>query len=223
MSPDNSPSPADSVPEVNALAVVARALQPLAAEARQRVVDSVLILLGSKPTGPARGSDAETPPRMETRSADFPGSVVDIRLLKEQKKPKSANEMAALVAYYLAEVVGGSERKESVEIAEIEKYFKQAQFRLPANPKMTLVNAKNAGYFDAGEPENGDGEREARGYFDAVGGGRYVVEGKVGGFVRSVYTGSSASVHASRDKKEVLSILRFVETALAELLELETG
>jgi hypothetical protein len=48
-----------------------------------------------------------------------------------------------------------------------------------------------------------------------------VVEAKVGGFVRSVYSGSSASVHTSGDKKEVLSVLRFVETALAELLELE--
>jgi hypothetical protein len=48
-----------------------------------------------------------------------------------------------------------------------------------------------------------------------------VVEEKVGGFVRSVYSGSSASVHSSRDKKEALSILRFVETSLSELLEVE--
>jgi hypothetical protein len=48
-----------------------------------------------------------------------------------------------------------------------------------------------------------------------------VVEEKVGGFVRSVYSSSSASVHTTGDKKEVLSMLRFVETALAELLELE--
>ncbi len=50
-----------------------------------------------------------------------------------------------------------------------------------------------------------------------------IVEEKVGGFVRSVYSGSSASVHTSRDKKEVLSLLRFVETSLSELLELEPG
>jgi Arc/MetJ-type ribon-helix-helix transcriptional regulator len=48
-----------------------------------------------------------------------------------------------------------------------------------------------------------------------------VVEEKVGGFVRSVYGGSSASVHSSRDKKEALSVLRFVETCLSELLEVE--
>jgi hypothetical protein len=48
-----------------------------------------------------------------------------------------------------------------------------------------------------------------------------VVEEKVGGFVRSVYTGSSALVHSSRDRKEALSVLRFVETCLTELLEVE--
>jgi len=48
-----------------------------------------------------------------------------------------------------------------------------------------------------------------------------VVEEKVGAFVRSVYGGSSASVHSSRDRKEALSVLRFVETSLSELLEVE--
>lgn len=48
-----------------------------------------------------------------------------------------------------------------------------------------------------------------------------VVEEKVGGFVRSVYSGSSVSVHSTRDKKEALSVLRFVETSLSELLEVE--
>jgi hypothetical protein len=36
--------------------------------------------------------------------------LADIRQLKEQKKPGSANEMAALVAYYLAEVAQGAEK-----------------------------------------------------------------------------------------------------------------
>lgn len=49
-----------------------------------------------------------------------------------------------------------------------------------------------------------------------------VVEEKVGNFVRSVYTKSSSSVHIERCKNEVLSVLRFLETALAELLEIES-
>jgi hypothetical protein len=49
-----------------------------------------------------------------------------------------------------------------------------------------------------------------------------VVEEKVGGFVRSVYNRSSVSVHTSRDKSEVLSVKRFVDTVLVELLEIGT-
>jgi hypothetical protein len=85
---------------------------------------------------------------MELHAA-HPAGPTDIRRLKEQKNPGSANEMAALVAYYLAEVVPAPERKPAIEISDIEKYFKQANFKLPSQLKMTLVNAKNAGYFDA--------------------------------------------------------------------------
>lgn len=48
-----------------------------------------------------------------------------------------------------------------------------------------------------------------------------VIEEKVGGFVRSVYSGSSSSVHTPSGRADVQSILRFVNTAFQELLELE--
>ncbi|HLI29751.1 MAG TPA: hypothetical protein VKV79_01470 [Terriglobia bacterium] len=73
---------------------------------------------------------------------------VDIRSLKQQKQPSSANEMAALVAFYLSEVAGDNERKAEVEQGDIIKYFKQAGFPLPKAPQVLLANAKNAGYFD---------------------------------------------------------------------------
>jgi hypothetical protein len=47
-----------------------------------------------------------------------------------------------------------------------------------------------------------------------------VVEEKVGSFVRSVYAKSSSSVHTEPSKRDVQSVLRFVETSFAELLEL---
>lgn len=73
---------------------------------------------------------------------------VDIKSLKEQKKPSSANEMAAVVAFYLSELASEQDRKAEVEIEDIIKYFKQAGFPLPGIPKILLQNAKNAGYFD---------------------------------------------------------------------------
>jgi hypothetical protein len=137
-----------ATPELAALTNVVRALQGLSAEGQRRVVESALVFLGTKTTPIVEAGDLLVSPQAgpsEPRS----GGLTDIRSLKEQKNPGSANEMAALVAYYLAEVAQGSEKKPAIDISDVEKYFKQANFRLPRHPKMTLVNARNAGYFDA--------------------------------------------------------------------------
>ena len=74
---------------------------------------------------------------------------VDIKSLKELKRPASAIEMAALVAFYLSEQASEPERKNEVDVDDMNKYFKQAGFTLPSKPQFLLVNAKNAGYFDS--------------------------------------------------------------------------
>ncbi len=79
----------------------------------------------------------------------LPKSMTDIRSLKEEKDPKTAIEMAVLVAYYLSELAPKNERKENINSNDIKKYFKQAGFPLPmVDPVYTLRNAKNAGYLD---------------------------------------------------------------------------
>jgi hypothetical protein len=75
-------------------------------------------------------------------------TLMDVKSLKEQKRPSSANEMAALVAFYLSEMVPVRERKTEVEVDDMVKYFKQAGFPLPKAPQVLLQNARNAGYFD---------------------------------------------------------------------------
>ena len=147
MSTDGEPG-AVGAPELDALTHVVRALQGLNVDGQRRVVESALVLLGTKLPSSGDARDAALPPREEHLPA-MSGQPKDIRRLKEEKQPGSANEMAALVAYYLAEVAGGTEKKSEVEISDVERYFKQANFRLPKHPKMALVNAKNAGYFDA--------------------------------------------------------------------------
>ncbi|MHC4442244.1 MAG: hypothetical protein ACYTBZ_12100 [Planctomycetota bacterium] len=79
-----------------------------------------------------------------------PPASTDIRTLKEQKKPKSAQQMSCLVAYYLQEHAPEAEKKDSVSIDDMIKYFKQAGFRLPKQMKQLLKDAKRAGYFDSG-------------------------------------------------------------------------
>jgi len=88
----------------------------------------------------------------ESTAAAAPTSMApakDIRTLKDEKTPKSAVQMACLVAYYLGEVVPLPERKATIKAEDIEKYFKQAQFPLPKNLSQTLIDAKGSGYFES--------------------------------------------------------------------------
>jgi hypothetical protein len=73
---------------------------------------------------------------------------VDIRALKDEKKPNSARQMACLVAFYLQEQAPEGESKATVTTADLEKYFKQASFKLPDRMEAVLSDAKRAGYFE---------------------------------------------------------------------------
>lgn len=77
-----------------------------------------------------------------------PTMPTDIRTLKQDKQPSTANEMAALVAFYLSELAPEAERKAQVQQEDMVRYFKQAGYPLPKQPRFLLPNAKNSGYFD---------------------------------------------------------------------------
>lgn len=77
------------------------------------------------------------------------GKKVDIRSLKEEKQPNSAKQMACVVAYYLQELAPADEKKDTVSTKDIEKYFKQAGFKLPTKVEQVLVDAKRSGYFES--------------------------------------------------------------------------
>lgn len=141
--------------EIQALETVLSALAPLEEQTRQRVLGYVQQRFGtagpeSYPAPPA----ATQPPAGGGASAPewLPevGDVSDIRTLKDKKQPKSAVEMAVLVAYYLAEMAKPPERKTAIGTNDITKFFKQADYRLPSQPRVILHQAKNAGYLDSG-------------------------------------------------------------------------
>jgi len=75
--------------------------------------------------------------------------AIHIRTLKEQKQPKSAIEMAAIVAYYLSHIAPEKDHKEKITLKDLETQFKIADFKLPTKPQFTLTNTKNAGYLDS--------------------------------------------------------------------------
>ena len=146
--PDNIDS------EVNAIKAVLKALESLSPDARQSVIGYVSKRLGIalvRSVEPVRSNVGQTNISFD-RLPD--STIVHLEEFTKQKNPKSANEMAAIVAYYLAELAPVISRKNAVTTEDLKTYFKIGGFPLPAKLRFTLGNAKNAGYFDA----IGDGE-----------------------------------------------------------------
>jgi len=148
-------TPAGQDKELDAIKAILGALAGLDSDAIQRVLDYVFDRLSI----PRQYTAAPTATEITSSGIlDLVGGptspgpaerVPSIRDLKDEKRPTSANQMAALVGYYLTEVARGSDRKQTVTAADISKYFKQAGFKLPKQLQMTLPNAAAAGYFDS--------------------------------------------------------------------------
>ncbi len=152
MPQQNDPENLDVENEIDAIKAILSALAPLSPAVRNNVLEYVLKRLGIvNPSASVAGVDApanealQTAPRAEREQPA--GGPIHIRQFKEQKQPHSANEMAAVVAYYLAHI--SPEKKKSINAKDIEDQFQIAGFPLPAQAKFTLTNARNAGYLDS--------------------------------------------------------------------------
>jgi hypothetical protein len=132
--------------ELAAISSILKALNGLDGESIQRVLDYVFGRLSISAPRPVKmgGSGIQHAVTVEPS----PARRTSIRDLKEDKKPDSSNQMAALVAYYLSEIADVPERKDAINTADLERYFKQASFKLPKSLSSTLPNATAAGYFD---------------------------------------------------------------------------
>ncbi|MFA6056371.1 MAG: hypothetical protein WC769_13465 [Thermodesulfovibrionales bacterium] len=152
--------------EIDAIKTVLAALEPLSREARLSVLDYAIRRLGIQYAGTASSQPPQSPlpaatlpqgkaaATVTTGTQEKTAPPVHIEKLKDEKKPRSANEMSAIVAYFLAHVAPEGQRKTTVTTHDMETYFRIARFPLPKQIRVTLQNAKNAGYFDA----VGDGE-----------------------------------------------------------------
>jgi hypothetical protein len=136
--------------ELQAIKALVQTLEPLKPEVRARVIEHSFKVLGidaspTQATPLTQPLPLVTQPR--TQHLDEP---TDILTLKERKNPRTANEMIAIVAYYLEH--SASERQPFITQDDIQKYFVQGQYPMPGSKPQALVNAKNAGYLDAVEP-----------------------------------------------------------------------
>lgn len=118
--------------------------------ARDRVFGYVCTRLNLKSPREAITQQASEEAVEARSTSDMPSStkMKDIRTFKEEKNPRSANEMAAVLAYFLQYESNENERKDSITKSDVEKYFHLAKFKMPKDGNFTLVNSKNAGYLD---------------------------------------------------------------------------
>lgn len=131
--------------ELKAIGEIISLLAPLDEAERRRVLEYVLNRLQMA---------ALSVPVPERASASIPNkpvdrAVTDIRTLTAEKQPRSANEMVALVAYYLSDLAPEGDRSETVNAEAIRRYFKVAGFPLPRALPSVLPNAAAAGYLES--------------------------------------------------------------------------
>ena len=144
--------------EIEAIKAVLDSLEPLTPEARISVIEYAIKRFQID-LGPVQTRDVfrtfeavADEPSLEPEPAPAPEqstASIHIKEFKEKKKPRSNNEMATLVAYYLANEAEPADRKDKITAKDIETYFKIADFRLPEKKQFTLPNARAAGYLDA--------------------------------------------------------------------------
>jgi hypothetical protein len=136
--------------EIEAISTISNVLQSLEDSEKQRVLEYILKRFNIRLSSIASHSPQYhiTSPDQQTSSEQLLPKVTHIEQLKELKKPKTAIEMAAIVAYFLSEMVPLQEKKATVTTRDMETFFKIANYPLPTAPQQLLGNAKNAGYFD---------------------------------------------------------------------------
>lgn len=144
------------------------ALRVLDEETRSTAIVAACAHLNVKlsPTMQTQGGDVHpivpVEPLLHHQPQAHHGKKIDIRSLKEEKNPDSAKQMACVVAYYLQELAPEDERKSTISPQDIEKYFQQANFKLPKTVGQVLVDAKRSGYLQ--QAARGEYKLNAVGY-----------------------------------------------------------
>lgn len=140
--------------EYEAMGAVIKAVEGLHDEQRARIFEYVLKRFSIPQTLPTPSkvipSDASS--TVESSSEQKSGErPLDIRELRNVKKPKSDTQMAVLVAYYLKTTTTEAQ-KDAITSEDIVSYFTQAGYPLPIGKNGaadTLNNAKKSGYFES--------------------------------------------------------------------------
>ena len=67
------------------------------------------------------------------------GQLLDVKSFRDQKQPANGQEMAALIAYYVSNVLPEPERRPEITPIDVDRYFKQARYPLPTRTRSVLI------------------------------------------------------------------------------------
>jgi hypothetical protein len=135
--------------ELTAIKTIIEVMQPLDEMGRSRVLEYVLKRLemtAFQSDAPVMANSGELPVSTFATPAR---PIKDIRTLTAEKQPRSANEMVALIAYYLSELAAPDEAASTINVEKVRRYFKMAAFPMPRVPASALTNAAAAGYLES--------------------------------------------------------------------------
>lgn len=130
-------------------------LKDLPSERQQRVLRWIAEGLGVSPAAPLtlpQGSGAPTPPAAPLPPLAAGTGPTDIKTFIAAKSPKSDQQFATAVAYFYQFEAPPAERRDSVNGEVLQEAARLAGRKRLANPRVTLNNAKAAGYLDSSSP-----------------------------------------------------------------------
>ena len=151
----------DEDKEYKAIGIVIGAINDLDSTQRERVIDYVLKRFGISKDLTVKTQDTTEGSTQHQHALhkapdSKPASPIsvgmDIKQLKETRKPNSDVQMAVLVAYYLKSIAPDELKKDAIGTNDINTYFTQASYPLPQGKNGsidTLKNAKKSGYMES--------------------------------------------------------------------------
>jgi len=131
-------------------------LKDLPSERRQRVLRWIAECLGVSPVAvpppPLQGSGTTKQPATVAPPLAGGTGPVDIKSFIAAKLPKSDRQFAAAVAYFYRFEAPPAERRDSVNGDVLQKAARLTGRKRLTNPRVTLNNAKAAGFLDGTSP-----------------------------------------------------------------------
>jgi hypothetical protein len=137
--------------DLEAVRAVVQTLEPFQNDDRERIIRWAREKLAMPAAAsPEVSAPPHAPPHVPTGTQHSHPSATarDIRSFVQEKKPKTDQQTAAVVAYYYEFVAPESEKKDSIGADDLKDACRKADWKRPAAPLQTLINASNSGLLD---------------------------------------------------------------------------